>query len=99
MDREQTDNSQRGEGVGCWVKKVKALRKKTKNNLIDTDNSMVKGVGEVEEGKEGMNDGGSIWLGVVNTMQYTDDVLWSCTPETYIILLTNVTPNKFNIIF
>ena len=24
--------------------------------------------------------------------QYTDDVLWNCTPETNIILLTNVTP-------
>ena len=26
------------------------------------------------------------------TIQYTDDVLQNCTPETYIILLTNVTP-------
>ena len=25
-------------------------------------------------------------------MQYTDHVLQNCTPETYIILLTNVTP-------
>ena len=27
-----------------------------------------------------------------HTIQYTDDVLQSSTPETYIILLTNVTP-------
>ena len=27
-----------------------------------------------------------------HTGQYTDDVLQNCTPETYIILLTNVTP-------
>ena len=27
-----------------------------------------------------------------HTIQYTDNVLQNCTPETYIILLTNVTP-------
>ena len=27
-----------------------------------------------------------------HTIQYTDDGLWNCTPETYAILLTNVTP-------
>ena len=27
-----------------------------------------------------------------HTIQYTDDVLQNCTPETYIILLTNATP-------
>ena len=27
-----------------------------------------------------------------HTVQYTDDVLWNCTPETCILLLTNVTP-------
>ena len=26
------------------------------------------------------------------TIQYTDDVLYNCTPETYIVLLTKVTP-------
>ena len=31
-----------------------------------------------------------------HTIQYTDDVLWDCTPETDIILLINVTPSKFN---
>ena len=30
-----------------------------------------------------------------HTIQYTDDVLQDCTPETYIILLTNVTPINF----
>ena len=29
-----------------------------------------------------------------HTIQYTDDVLQNCTPETYIILLTNATPIK-----
>ena len=27
-----------------------------------------------------------------DTVQYTDDVLQNCTPETYGILVTNVTP-------
>ena len=27
-----------------------------------------------------------------HTIQYTDDVLQNCTPETYMILLTNITP-------
>ena len=27
-----------------------------------------------------------------HTIQYTDDVLQNCTPETYIMLLTNDTP-------
>ena len=29
---------------------------------------------------------------MMNTIQYTDDALQNCTPETHIILLTNVTP-------
>ena len=36
-------------------------------------------------------EGGLTWSGK-NTMQYIGDVLQNCTPETYIILLTNVTP-------
>ena len=32
------------------------------------------------------------WLEVVNTIQYTDNVLQNFIPETYILLLTNVTP-------
>ena len=36
-------------------------------------------------------------LGGKHTMQYTDDVLWNCTLETYIILGTNVT--QINLIF
>ena len=32
-----------------------------------------------------------IWGGE-HTIQYIDDILEDCTPETYIILLTNVTP-------
>ena len=35
---------------------------------------------------------GDLTWGGEHTIQYTDDVLENCTPETYIILLTNVTP-------
>ena len=36
---------------------------------------------------------GDLTWGGEHTVQYTDDVLENCiTPETYIILLTNVTP-------
>ena len=34
----------------------------------------------------------NIGLRCMNTMQYTDDILWNHTLETYMILLTNVTP-------
>ena len=34
---------------------------------------------------------GDLTWGGEHTIQYTDDVLENCTPETYIILLTNVT--------
>ena len=34
-----------------------------------------------------------IW-GSEHTIQHTDDVLYNCTPEAYIILLTNVTQKK-----
>ena len=30
------------------------------------------------------------------TVQYTDDVLQDCTPETYVLLLTSVITTKFN---
>ena len=56
------------------------------------ENSVViAGVGEgmAEEGMEGDKRWWTeMWLGEV----YMDDVLWSCVPETCIILLTNVTP-------
>ena len=35
---------------------------------------------------------GDLTWGGEHTIQYTDDVLQNCTPEIYIILLTNVTP-------
>ena len=46
--------------------------------------------------KEGMGgqmvmEGDLTWGGE-HTIQCTDDVLWDCTPETYIILLINVIP-------
>ena len=49
--------------------------------------------GEVGDGKVGLNgDGRRLNLGGEHTMQYTDEVLQNCTPETYVILLTNVIP-------
>ena len=38
-----------------------------------------------------MTEGDLAWCGQ-HTMQRTDDVLEHCTPETHVILLTNVTP-------
>ena len=35
---------------------------------------------------------GDLPLGGEHTIQYTDDVLENCALETYIIVLTNVTP-------
>ena len=35
---------------------------------------------------------GDLTWGGEHTKQYTDDVGQNCTPKTYIILLTNVTP-------
>ena len=35
---------------------------------------------------------GDLTLGGEHTMKYTNDVLQNCTPETCIILLTDVTP-------
>ena len=37
---------------------------------------------------------GDLTWGDEHTEQYTDDVLQNCTPETYVILLTNVIPIK-----
>ena len=34
-------------------------------------------------------------MGGGHTMQYADNVSWKCTLETYMILLTNVTPINF----
>ena len=38
---------------------------------------------------------GDLTLGGEHTMQYTDGVSWTCTLETHIIVLTNVTPQNF----
>ena len=40
---------------------------------------------------------GNLTWGGEHTIQYTNDVLQNCTPETYIILLNNSTPiNSIN---
>lgn len=54
--------------------------------------------GEQEEDVGGMNgDELGLDLGGELIMQYTDHVLWNCiNTKTCIILLTIVTPNKFN---
>ena len=67
---------------------------------MDTENSV-----GIVEGKEkgggtgygGINgDGRRLDLGGEHTVWCTGDVLWYCTPETYVILLTSVILNKFN---
>ena len=41
---------------------------------------------------------GDLTWGGDHTIQYTDDVLQNCTPETCVILLTDITPiNSINI--
>ena len=35
---------------------------------------------------------GDVTWGGEHTIQYTDDTLYNCTSETYMALLTNVTP-------
>ena len=35
---------------------------------------------------------GDLTWGGEPTVQYTDDVLWDCAPETYIIILINSIP-------
>ena len=53
------------------------------------------GWGQVEEGIGGINgDGKVLDLAGEHTIQFIDNVLQNCRPETYIILLTNVTPIK-----
>lgn len=39
---------------------------------------------------------GDLTLSGEHTMKYMYDILLNCTHETYIILLNDVTPNKFN---
>ena len=53
------------------------------------DSQGKKGVGGGRRGYRGINSDGR---GVEHTIHYTDHVLQNCTPETHIILLTNVTP-------
>lgn len=38
----------------------------------------------------------TIYKGGKHPIQHIDDILQNCTPETYIILLTNVTLKKLN---
>ena len=51
-------------------------------------------MGEVEEGKQGINADGRLDLGE-HTTEYTDNVLQNCTPETY-NFISQSHPNKFN---
>ena len=80
-----------------WVKKARGSCNKYKK-LIQTQTVAWwlpegKGVGEGEEGMGvQMVMGGDLTWGGEHIIQYTDDVLYNCTPETYVILLTNVTP-------
>ena len=66
-------------------------------NLLDTDNSLVITTGKGEWGHvemvkedEMVIQGELTWDGE-HTIIYTDDVLQNSIPETYMILVTNVT--------
>ena len=77
-----------GSGQQGCVKMVKGIEQQYGDYLKE------RGVGEVEESKGGINKWWwkeTTWCGEY-TIQYTSNVLWNCTPETYAILLTNVTP-------
>ena len=50
-------------------------------------------MGQIEEGNWGINgDGRRFDWGGEHTIQCTDNVLQNCTPKTYLILLTKLTP-------
>ena len=49
------------------------------------------------EGVKYMVTEGDLTLSEGHSVQYTDDMLHICTVETYMILLTTVTPNKLNL--
>ena len=73
---------------------------KTKDKLTDTNNSIVITRGErVWEKQKRVKWGQMVmeedltWNGE-HTIQHTDDILYNCTTEACIILLTNVTPIK-----
>lgn len=54
------------------------------------DSQRERGLGR---GKGGINGyGRSLDLGGAHTVQDIHDILWNCTLETYIILITSVTP-------
>ena len=48
----------------------------------------------MDKGREVNGDGQR--LGVANTVQCTDDVLWNCAPDTCVILLACVAAIKSN---
>ena len=88
-------------GVGGGLEKAEGIKQPPSKAINQThrqrpqyeDYQRGRGVREVGEGKRGMNcDGGRSDWGGEHTPQYTDGVLWNCTPETYIVLLTNVAP-------
>ena len=73
----------RGRGLEDWIERVKGLSKE-KNS--DKDNIMV-----ITRGKGDKMRWNETWLGMVNTIQYIQNVSQNCIHEAHLILLTNVT--------
>ena len=74
-----------------WTK-GEGIKKKTHRHITVTTREKG-GSGEVEEGIGGINgDGKVLDLAGEHTIQFIDNVLQNCRPETYIILLTNIIP-------
>ena len=79
-----------------WEIKLKATNMINKQRLINTDSGLVitRGKGRrgvVDRDKEGQKFSERRKHTSEHTMQCTYDVLLNCTPETYLILLTNFT--------
>ena len=86
--------------LGGQVKKMKGLSRKVpqtkkphRHRQEHGDNHRARGWGTKKKVKGGqMGTEGALTWGGKHTIQHTDDVLWNCTPETNIMLLTSVTP-------
>lgn len=84
MEREETGS---GEGVAGLGEKVRGLRKSAHGHGQQNGHYQRERRREEVEGHGRRQD-----LGGEHKIQCTDDVSQNCTPEPYIIALTNATP-------